>query len=376
MNSVLEKLRAKVKEKIEKKASKQKGYGLYNLPEGVDFFRPQKPGIYHIDILPYLVTVNNHPEVNSGEVWYERTVYIHFGIGDEQLAYICPKTIGKKCPICEQRAKLMKDPNADEELIKQLKPRERQLFNVIDLDNEDDVNKIKIWEVSNYLFGEFLEEEIKNGDDENASFFFYEGGKTLKVRFKQESFGDSQFLKTHRIDFEDREDYGKEILKKTVDLDKILIVLSYEGLEKKFLGIDVDNDEKDTDEIKEEMMEETIEKEDENISISKRKITAIKEDEEEEDLLLQMEEDDENEQDRKNVSRRKKFIVDDEDDDLPPQLRDDDKKSNKSETKCPAGGKFGEDCNSLKECDTCNIWDSCQDKKDEIDSQRRKMRKG
>lgn len=366
MSALLDKLRARVKEKIEKKAEKGKGFGLYSLPEKVEFFRPQKAGTYNIDILPYKVTAQNHPQVSAGEIWFERTVFVHFKIGDEELAYICPKTIGKKCPICEQRAKLMKDPDADEELVKSLRPKERQLFNVIDLDDKE--QKIKIWEISNFLFGEFLEEEIRNGDEENASFFFYEGGKSLKVRFKQESFGENTFLKTHRVDFEDRDDYGADILKETVDLDKVLIVLSYEELEKKFLGME-------HDEATQASAVEEDEKPKEEAPPARRRKPAVKEESQDDDLP--MEDEKPAEENPVSVRRRKPVVEEEPAEEAPdePEEKPSKPAGKSSGSKCPAGGEFGKDCNQLKECDKCDIWDSCQDKRDEMDAERRKARK-
>ncbi|MBT9139084.1 MAG: hypothetical protein DDT31_01664 [Syntrophomonadaceae bacterium] len=360
MNSVLDKLRARVKEKIEKKASKQRGYGLYNIPDGVEFFKPQKAGTYHLDILPYKVSVQNHPQVSGGEVWFERTVFVHFSVGDEQLAYICPKTIAAKCPICEERAKMFKDPNADEELIKQLRPKERQLFNVIDLDDKEPT--IKIWEVSNFLFGGILEEEIRNGDEENASFFFYEGGKTLKVRFKQESFGDNSFLKTHRIDFEDREDYGVDVLKKTIDLDKLLIVLPYEELGRKFLGLADDESPAEENEKAEENEVEENEKA-EKVPVKRRRTVPVREEDDDDELDFSP----------KSTAKQTKH---DDDEELPMQEASSSgkEKGAKANGGCPAGGKFGEDCNNLKECDICGTWSTCQDKRDELDAQKRKKK--
>lgn len=381
MSKLLEQIRMKVIEKIEQKNKKEKGFGLYSVPDGVDFFKPQKPGIYHIDILPYRVTVNNNPQVSEGDVWFERTVYVHFG---EHLAYICPRTIGKKCPICDHRFKLMKDPNADEELIKALKPKERQLFNVICLD--DDEPKIKIWEVSRFLFGEFLEEEIRNGDEENASFFFYECGKTLKVRFKQENLGDNTFLKTHRIDFLDREDYGADILKETIDLDKILIVLPYEELEKKFFEFDESQDDEENENPVNdaEVVNDVEDVKNVNDAVDVKNVNDVVDVKNVNDVKN----DNENVATISKFSRRKKIGNNNEikneivaDDEL--QLNDKPNIENSMKRtplhrenlqKCLAGGEFGNDCNKFKECGDCNIWDACQDRKDELDIEKKNHR--
>jgi hypothetical protein len=42
---------------------------------------------------------------------------------------------------------------------------------------------------------------------------------------------------------------------------------------------------------------------------------------------------------------------------------------------CPAGGNWGEDCNALDECDTCDVWEDCQEEFNRLAAERRKARR-
>jgi len=236
----------KFKQMAEKRKHLSSGGGtpLFDLPDDVEMLAVTK-GENRIDIIPYEVSVSNHPEVSKGETWCERTFYIHRGIGPEENWYVCPyKTMGDPCPICEERARLKKDENADEETLKALKPSMRQLFNVLNDDGD-----VVPWAFPHWNFGMLLEEEVRQSNDDTiGSFYELQGGKTLVVRFKERTSAKGSYLEASRIDFEDRKDIDEDVLKDAFDLDKILVVLSYEELEKSFLGtVASDTDNKDSD---------------------------------------------------------------------------------------------------------------------------------
>ena len=127
----------------------------FDLPSGTKTFSIKNDNGVRIDILPYEVGKGN-PWADEGMLYYERTYWRHTRIGAEQNSYVClAKTAGKKCPICDYITKLRKDPNADEDMIKALAPKERQLFNIIDVDNPD--KGIQVWDISNFLFGVTLD---------------------------------------------------------------------------------------------------------------------------------------------------------------------------------------------------------------------------
>lgn len=222
----------KTRERAERRKNAGGGLSTLNLSEGVELYKPEK-GTAKFDILPYRVSVSTHPEVKEGDLWMERTYLAHRNVGPEEAFIICPRTIGKKCPICEEYNRLKKDPDVDEEVVKALRAKERQLFNVL-LEGEDSP---MILDISTFLFGQLLEQEIREGDDSNASFAEIKGGKTLKVRWDAKKMGKQEFVEASRIDFIDRGDLDEEeVLGAVQDLDKILIIHTYEEIEKMMTG--------------------------------------------------------------------------------------------------------------------------------------------
>ena len=199
------------------------GIKFLRLTEDTEMFKPIK-GTNNFSILPYVVNVDNHPEVDQGQNWYQRTVWVHYNVGIEGETIICPlKTIKKKCPICEHRMKLIKDSLADEKEIGKLDPSERELFNVIH------ENEYKILLIAHGNFGKLLEEEMRD-DDDYAGCAELEGGYNLRVRFKQKSWEGRKYLEASRIDFDEREDLDESVLDDVKDLDDIMLIHNYQTL--------------------------------------------------------------------------------------------------------------------------------------------------
>ena len=93
---------------------------------------------------------------DEGSLYYERTYFQH-RIGPKNRPYVCPKaTCGKPCPVCDEFDELNKQ-DADWDDIKHLKPKERQLF----VAKEVGDTEWKVWDVSNFVFGERLDAEPK-----------------------------------------------------------------------------------------------------------------------------------------------------------------------------------------------------------------------
>ena len=213
-----------------------------SLPEGVDLFSLKNDKAVRVDILPYELTESNE-FADVGELHYERTYWVHRGIGAEQNSYVClRKTRGERCPICEYRAKLMKDPDADENLIKDLAPKERQLFNVIDTMDRD--KGVQIWDISFHLFGKKLDACIRNADEDDGyeRFADLEDGFTLKLGIEQKHFAGIAYYEVESIDFKNRkENYDEDILEESHNLDKILKITPYEELKSILLQMEDDD---------------------------------------------------------------------------------------------------------------------------------------
>lgn len=319
----------RMRERVKKRAQENKNKGAANsfkLPDGAELYKPKK-GTKSLDILPYRVTVDNHPEVGEGELWFERSYYIHYDVGPDQKPRICPRTIKKACPICEERKDLLREDDEDsKELADALKPKERQLFNVIDLDDQD--KGPQLLDFSYFCFGKQLDEEIREGDDDIADFAELKGGKTLKIRWAEESLGQNKFIKSSRIDFKDRKDYDEDILDEVFDLDKILVIRGYDELQAELHGTEAPEKKEEPEENNDEGSDKEDEKE------KKRKEV-------------------EKERQRRRAEREK---ADKEGAD----------KEGGGKDKCPHGHKFGVDTDEYpKDCDNCDIWVECDDAKDE-----------
>lgn len=345
-------MRKRAKKKAEKDQNRGGNFNLA-IPEGTQTWAPKSKGPFNIDIIPYTVSVNNHPEAKKGEQWYQRTYFVHFGLGDDgKQSGICPKTVGKPCPVCEMYKELVSsDDEEDREAAKKIKPKERELFNIIDLDNQD--AGVQIFEYSFHLFGKGLSEEVNEGSEEEAGFAELENGKTLKIHFKKESIGGgTPFWQLRRVDFDDREDYDEEILDDTHDLDQLLKVPSYKELQSLLSGGGDDEEEEEEESGNDE------DKEEEKPAKKGKKSPAKKSKKKGED---------EGEKPAKKGKKSSKKKSDDEDEGEEDEDEKSAKKGKKSSSKksnknkCPGGGTFGEDTDDLKACKKCDVWTECQE---------------
>ena len=345
-------MREKAKKRAERNMSRGSNFKL-DLPEGVSTYAPNSTGPYNWDIIPYVVQSSNHPEVEKGEMWYQRTYYVHHNLGEDgNKSVVCPRSVNKPCPICEHVRELFNSEDEDDrELAKTMKAKERELYNVIDLDDQD--SGVKIMEYSYHLFGKILDEEINEADDEVADFAELENGKTLKVKFRKKKLGQNPFYEAKSIDFEDREDYDEDILEDTYDLDSLLIINSYDELTKLVSGSeDLDDNEEEKEEEEEEEEEEKPKKKGKKSSSDKKSSSSKKPSKKKKDDDDDDDEEEEEEEESKKKSKSKKAG------NKPTGSK---KKKGKSKNKCPAGGEFGVDTNEFDECQDCDLWTDCED---------------
>lgn len=217
------------------------------LPEGVKFFKVDKATVYRLEIIEFEAGAGN-PYAHAGETHFERTLWTHPRIGVDSDTYTCPaKTAKKKCPICEHRQRLSRESDIDKEtekLIKDLLPKERQLWNVFDHAAPDD--GVQIWDISFHLFGKQLRDYLKDADEEDGYDYFSspDDGFTIKVGFTEEKFAGNTFYKTGSIEFKKRRgECDQEILTGGGHaLDDLLIVESYDKLKSVFLQTGDDGD--------------------------------------------------------------------------------------------------------------------------------------
>ena len=235
------KFRNKVAKNTQTQKTQGSSYGHLNLPKGINIFKEEPGGRACLDFLPYIVTDEKHldRDIESGiaipgnddtDLWYKKPYRLHRNIGSEKKAVICPSTWGKPCPICEYKAARLKD-GAEYDEVRELKPSLRNLYLVVPIDMKDYKEEAHIWDISQFLFQEKLNEEL----DENEDYCVFpdlEEGLSVRIRFSEEIFGKNKFASTSRIDFEERlNQYDSSILDDLPCLDDCLTCPSYEEVE-------------------------------------------------------------------------------------------------------------------------------------------------
>lgn len=298
-------------------------------PSGTNFYKVKK-GRNSIDILPFIIKTNHHPQkMKPGYEDYILDVFVHTKIGPGEDTVVClKKTFGKPCPICEEQADLRQNKSIpDHQLKKQLnalKPTRRAVYNIIDL--EEPEKGVQIWEVSHFLFEKELLEEAETAESEVVTFADLKDGRSINFRATEESIDTSTFFKYKSISFQKREPYAEDILNETYSLDSYLVIPSYEEVQKLFLGIF--DEEEDDDEKKEEASPRES-------NIRRTAVQRTAKDTTDEDM--------EEETPKEKVST----------------------KITSGKKRCQYGHTFGDDCDTMKECKDCEDWNDCADAAEE-----------
>ena len=368
------KKKSKFKGAVSRNAERQNRgsqYGYFRLPKGINMFKEEPKTRVELDIIPYVVTCDNHPDRDEeygiavkGELWYKRPFWLHRGVGSDNQSIVCPSSVGKPCPICEYRAQLLKDgAEWDDDTVKALKPSMRNLYVVIPKKNKNYPEEPHIWGISQFLFQDKLNEEIQE-NEEYETFPDLEEGYSLRIRFAEGTFGSNKFAEVSRIDFiERKKPYDESILEKIPSLDDILEILPYHTIEAMFFGnMSPDEDEEyDDEDVKkkrkedEDIDDDMEEGEDEDIDED----YEDDEEDEEEDDEDKDEEDEEDEEEEEEHDKKKSKKS-------PPKRRQPHSKvtKGKGKNKCPYGHEFGVDNDSYDDCNNCEVWEKCLEASD------------
>ena len=296
-----------------------KSFGYLKLPPGVSVFKHQAGKTRTVlDIIPYIVTLDKHPDMNpddsgtahKGQPWYKLPITVHHGIGagKNKETLMCPTTIGKsKCPICEEAAKQFKDGVDSKKVVG--KTSLRNLYVVIPKKMEDFENEMHIWDIAQGNFQKELNKDLEE-KPELGVFPDPVDGQTLTIRFTEESYAGNKYAEASRIDYDDRKKpYKLSIMKEAPCLDECIKVLSYKELRAKFFALDDDDDD------------------DDNTKGFKTK----------------------------EEKRKKKKLIKEEE----KPAKNKKAKSKGKKSKCPSGYKFGKDWDDYSECNTCSKLDAC-----------------
>ncbi len=370
--------RGRVLDDVQRQKRAESSYGHLLLPKDVKVFQPELDSRVKLDFMPYLVTDPKHMDRNPEKgtampdsPWFKHPYLMHRGIGSANETVVCLQSIGKKCPICEHRAKLVKD-GAEKSETDALKNSKRNLYIVIPLDSKKFEAVPHILDISQYLFQKLLNKELEE-DPSNEVFPDLTEGKTLKVRFDSTVIADSKpFPTATRIDFIEREEsYDESMIEKVPNLDEILKILSYKELEDLFCEIAEEEDggtliENTSEEVRKEVV--------------KRVKKSIESPETEEDLPSWEELNGMSERRLLKIVEEKSLKVDSKDfEDNLDGLKEAIAKElnitipikkpvrtvtrtiepNTTKDRCPHDHKYGIDFEKFDECPDCVLWDDC-----------------
>ena len=134
--SFADQMNSYMKHKQEKES--KKSFGYLDLPKDIETFNmDENIKEVLIDIIPYRVSDPNHPDyeidntvAKQGNAWWKRSFLIHRNVGESNGTVICPKSVKKRCPICDYQKKRIKE-GADKEEFKEYYPKPRSLYAII-----------------------------------------------------------------------------------------------------------------------------------------------------------------------------------------------------------------------------------------------------
>lgn len=212
-----------------------------NVPKDAKLFRFKKKGLYRLDFLPYVAGKGN-PFADEGFLAYERTYYAHrVPTATGKPLYVClARTFGAPCPVCAFIAKALREGTIDQATAKAMNVKERQLFNVIDLDNSKE--GVQLFEFNWFQLGKLIDSRMEK-KEKYKSFYYLKGGYTVEIEVEEGSFEGRTTYKPLGISFEPRDNYDNDILDQVHNLDAIPKRLTYEELEKILLEGGEDNGE-------------------------------------------------------------------------------------------------------------------------------------
>jgi hypothetical protein len=370
------------------KRQQQSGFGYLNLNKDTKIFKEEPKDRVFLDFIPYYVEDPHHLDRNDddgvavpGAIWYKKPFKIHRNVGAANDTIVCPTTINKACPICEYRQQQI-DGGAkwNDEDIKALRPKDRNLYNVIPLGHKKYDEEPHVWDISQYLFQEKLNEELEEWP-ENDIFPDLEEGLSIRIRFTEEAIGNNTFADTGRIDFEERDYvYDEEDVEQAANLDEMLSIMSYDQIHAMFFELE-SPDEDDAEPVTpaetrsrpkrrkrkqvepadeeeypgpemEEPEEEEKPKRKRRTSKRKRKPESRKEE------RAAAREEAEEEKPRKTRRRRS---AKPEKDEVEEEVEE---RIEQGEDRCPYGHRFGVDAEEYDDCDYCDEWADCIEEKE------------
>ena len=313
----------------------------------VSFWKPNV-AIHLFDIIPSFAG-KNWPQdgqgnrLAEGKPVYVLDIQVHTNVGPNDAQFIClTRNYGKPCPICEHQVELKKEPDYDNDLIKSLYPKRRNVYNVLVYDNKEDEDKgVQIFEVAHFFMEQKLTPLAMDARTKALiPYAHYEKGKTIQFEVTKKpykvgektiqgsDFGGHKFLDRNGYSLLDPYEDGTTILDDAYTLDELIHIPEYDEVYKAYWSGIRDLPEKQEEQPVGRRRQRVVEQS-----------TPVKE-----------------EAPATTTTRRR-----------PGKAAEPEVDKIVGMTGCPNGGKFGEDIDKMGEdCNKCEVYDSCALKAEEL----------
>lgn len=218
------------------------GPSAFKVPKGMSLFRFDEAGLFKLRILPYTVSERaiDHRFADPGFDHYEYSYWVHAGIGLDGASKHCclRECFKKKCPVCDYLASLDRW-GMDKDLYNSLRPKQRQLFAILNLDDKD--KGVQILETSFFSgpgqisLGQTIDNKVRANREKYGGFFHAEDGMALHITTKQgKAFKGKPTWNISDVEWVEAKDLDEEILDQVPSLDELPIELGYDELEELF----------------------------------------------------------------------------------------------------------------------------------------------
>jgi len=202
-------------------------------------------------------------ELSSGSTWdYKLALWVHYDVGINSDAVVCLASVNKKCPICEERKRLMDEEGLDytDEQVRALSRTKRVYYNVICFDSDKEFEKgIQVWDapfksIEGVLSKIATKRDRRTGEfagkpyyqpDEGWNVFFERIGKGLNTEY------DNIEVLQRRKEDEISDEEFDEYYNSSYDLEGLVRIRSYDEIYEMLHGAsaaaDVAEDEEEDD---------------------------------------------------------------------------------------------------------------------------------
>ena len=180
-------------------------------------------------------------EIAEGETWdYKLTVLIHMNVGVNQDAVLCLRTIGQKCPLCEERNRLLNEEKLDysDEEVRVLGVSKKCLYNILCFDNDKERDKgIQIWEAPHSSIEDVLSElankrNRRTGEVEEKPYYQPEEG--WNVVFVRVGSGlDTEYRQIEILERRNEDDFSDELdqlYEEAYNFEEIIEIKAYDEI--------------------------------------------------------------------------------------------------------------------------------------------------